>query len=90
MTAGLNFVTRRPRLEILKEYRGALRRIYSPHRFFSRAFGPPQAFGFASTATVAAGLARGLAAAFMGISIAVILLPSIAGDRSTLPRTSTR
>jgi len=36
MTAGLNFVTRRPRLEILKEYRAALTRIYSPAAYFAR------------------------------------------------------
>jgi radical SAM superfamily enzyme YgiQ (UPF0313 family) len=36
MTAGLNFVTRRPRLEILREYRAALLRIYSPRAYFAR------------------------------------------------------
>lgn len=39
MTGGLNFVTRRPRLEILKEYRAALTRIYSKESFFMRARG---------------------------------------------------
>jgi hypothetical protein len=39
MTAGLNFLTRRPRLEILKEYRAALCRIYSPSSYFARARG---------------------------------------------------
>jgi radical SAM superfamily enzyme YgiQ (UPF0313 family) len=39
MTAGLNFLTRRSRLEILKEYRAALKRIYSPRSFFARVRG---------------------------------------------------
>ncbi|MBM4071217.1 MAG: DUF4070 domain-containing protein [Planctomycetes bacterium] len=39
MTAGLNFVTRRPRIEILKEYSNALKRIYSPKSFFERVRG---------------------------------------------------
>ncbi len=36
MTGGLNFVTRRPRVEILKEYRAALLRIYAPDAYFAR------------------------------------------------------
>jgi radical SAM superfamily enzyme YgiQ (UPF0313 family) len=35
-TGGLNFVTRRPRIEILKEYRAALLRLYSPKSYFPR------------------------------------------------------
>src|SRR5262249_25462678 len=46
---------------------------------------PRQAVGLASTARFAAGLTLGLATALMGISRTVILLPSIAGGRSTLP-----
>src|SRR5205085_2587503 len=38
-TGGLNFVTRRPRLEILKEYRAALLRIYAPESYFKRVRG---------------------------------------------------
>jgi radical SAM superfamily enzyme YgiQ (UPF0313 family) len=38
-TGGLNFVTRRPRVEILKEYRDALLRIYSPPSYFRRVRG---------------------------------------------------
>jgi radical SAM superfamily enzyme YgiQ (UPF0313 family) len=38
-TGGLNFVTRRPRIEILKEYRDSLLRIYSPASYFSRVRG---------------------------------------------------
>jgi hypothetical protein len=36
MTGGLNFVTRRPRIEIMKEYRDALLRIYAPRAYFAR------------------------------------------------------
>ena len=36
MTGGLNFLTKRPRREILDEYRRALGRIYSPENYFSR------------------------------------------------------
>ncbi len=39
MTAGLNFVTRRPRIEVLKEYRAVLKRIYSPKSYFERVRG---------------------------------------------------
>jgi radical SAM superfamily enzyme YgiQ (UPF0313 family) len=39
MTAGLNFVTRRPRLEILKEYQALLRRVYAPGPYFTRVRG---------------------------------------------------
>ena len=38
-TGGLNFVTRRPRLDILKEYRASLLRIYSPQSYFTRVRG---------------------------------------------------
>jgi radical SAM superfamily enzyme YgiQ (UPF0313 family) len=38
-TGGLNFVTRRPRLDILKEYRASLLRIYSPRSYFTRVRG---------------------------------------------------
>jgi radical SAM superfamily enzyme YgiQ (UPF0313 family) len=36
MTGGLNFITKRPRLEILKEYRAALLSIYAPRTYFAR------------------------------------------------------
>lgn len=39
MTGGLNFVTRRPRAEILKEYRDTLKRLYSPKSYFKRVRG---------------------------------------------------
>jgi len=35
-TSGLNFVTRRPRLEILQDYRSVYQRIYSPKAYFGR------------------------------------------------------
>jgi hypothetical protein len=35
-TAGLNFLTSRPRRDILDDYRTVLRRIYSPEAFFGR------------------------------------------------------
>ena len=38
-TGGLNFVTRRPRIDILKEYRASLLRIYSPRSYFTRVRG---------------------------------------------------
>lgn len=36
MTGGLNFLTSRPRAEVLREYRAALERIYSPAAYFAR------------------------------------------------------
>lgn len=39
MTGGLNFMTRRPRAEILDEYRTALARLYSPENYFARVRG---------------------------------------------------
>ena len=36
-TSGLNFVTARPRLEVLADYRDILARIYAPDAFFARA-----------------------------------------------------
>lgn len=38
-TAGLNFVTRRPRLAILKDYREIIASIYSPEAYFERVSG---------------------------------------------------
>ena len=35
-TGGLNFVTLRPRLEILDDYRTVLKRLYAPENFFGR------------------------------------------------------
>ena len=38
-TAGLNFVTRRPRLDILRDYREIVDSIYSPGEYFARVAG---------------------------------------------------
>lgn len=38
-TAGLNFVTRRPRLDILRDYREIIESIYSPGKYFQRVAG---------------------------------------------------
>ena len=35
-TAGLNFDTLRPRLDVLRDYKGVLERIYTPEAFFTR------------------------------------------------------
>lgn len=39
MTAGLNFVTARPRVEILREYRALLTQVYDPTAYFRRVRG---------------------------------------------------
>ncbi|TBR17251.1 radical SAM protein, partial [bacterium] len=39
MTGGLNFLTRRPRAEVLGEYRAALARLYDPANYFARVRG---------------------------------------------------
>lgn len=39
MTGGLNFLTRRPRAEILEEYRTTLSRLYHPENYFARVRG---------------------------------------------------
>jgi len=79
MTGGLNFLTRRPRAEILDEYRSALARLYDPANYFARVRGFLQWFKPHGRHRPAARLWPQFILTFLRVSAHFLLRPALAG-----------